>query len=129
MDRRRTTEAYLFYKLTFSSVELKIAKTNAENYRPISLASVCSKLMQKIIRDKLMDYMESNNHFSDHQHGFRPGRSCTTQLLEVCDKWTEDLDNKNSVDVIYLDYQKAFDSVPYQRLLLKLKGYGIGGNT
>ena len=56
------------------------------------------------------------------------GYSCITQLLEVCNKWTEDLDNKNSVDVIYLDFQKAFDSVPYQRLLIKHKGYVIGGS-
>ena len=75
-----------------------------------------------------MANMESNNPFSNHQHGFMPGRSCTTQLLEVCDKWTEDLDKKHSADVIYLDFQKAFDSVPRRRLLLKLKGYSIGDN-
>ena len=75
-----------------------------------------------------MDKHGVNNLFSDHQHGFRPGRSCIPQLLEVCDKWTEDLDNKHSVDVIYLDFQKANNSVLYQRLLLKLKEHGIGGS-
>lgn len=109
-------------------IHKKGSKSKSENYRPISLTSVCSKLMEKIIRDQLMIYMESNNLFSEHQHGFRSGRSCTTQLLEVCDKWSEELDNKNSVDVIYFDFQKAFDSVPHQRLLIKLTGYGIGGH-
>lgn len=45
----------------------------------------------------------------------------------MCDKWTEELDNKNSIDVIYLDFQKAFDSVPHKRMITKLEGYGIKG--
>ena len=55
--------------------------------------------------------------FTKHQHG----------LTDVCDKWTEELDYKNSIDVIYLDFQKAFDSVPYKRMIIKLQGYGIKG--
>ena len=74
-----------------------------------------------------MGHMEGNGLFTKHQHGFRKGYSCVTQLIDVCDKWSEELDNKNSIDAIYLDFQKAFDSVPHQRLLLKLKGYGIQG--
>jgi hypothetical protein len=70
--------------------------------------------MEKIIRDVLIDYMEENGFFTKHQHGFRKGRSCATQLIEVMEKWTEDLDKKNSIDVIYLDFQKAFDTVPYK---------------
>ena len=46
----------------------------------------------------------------------------------MCEKWTEELDNKNSIDVIYLDFQKAFDSVPHKRMIIKLKGYGIKGD-
>ena len=56
-----------------------------------------------------------------------PGRSCTTQLLEVMDKWTDILDNGGTLDVIYLDLAKAFDSVPHRRLLLKLQSYGLNG--
>jgi hypothetical protein len=62
-----------------------------------------------------------------HQHGFRKGRSCVTQLIEVLDDWTEQLDNKNAIDTIYLDFQKAFDTVPHQRLINKLQSYGICG--
>ena len=71
--------------------------------------------------------MEENGFFTKHQHGFRKGRSCATQLIEVMEQWTED-DKKNSIDVIYLDFQKAFDPVPHKRLIHKLKGYGISGN-
>ena len=74
-----------------------------------------------------MEHMEENNLFNKHQLGFRKGYLCLTQLIDVCDKWTEVLDNKNCIDIVYLDFQKAFDSVPHQRLLTKLKGYGIQG--
>ena len=73
--------------------------------------------------------MESNNLFTKHQHGFKKGYSCVTQLIEVCKKWTDELDNKNNIDIIYLDFQKAFDTVQHQRLLKKLKGYGIQGKV
>ena len=105
----------------------KGSKSLPVNYRPISLTSVVSKLMERRVRDKIMEHMAGNNLFTKHQHGFRKGYSCVTQLLDVCDKWTEELDNKNCIDydIVYLDFQKAFYSVLHQRLLTKLKGYGI----
>jgi len=65
----------------------------------------------------------------DGQHGFVPGRSCITQLLVVIELWTEMLDFDDSVDAIYLDFSKAFDIVPHERLLNKLKAYGIVKDT
>ena len=59
-------------------------------------------------------------------HGFLPGRSTIRQLLEAMDYWTEALDNGSDIDIVYLDFQKAFDSVPHQILLAKLKSYNIG---
>ena len=56
-------------------------------------------------------------------------RSCITQLIEVQEKLTEMLDDGKSIDIIYLDFKKAFDSIPHERLLLKMKGYGITGKT
>ena len=105
----------------------KGSKSSPKKYRPISLTLVAFKLMEKLVRDKTMSHMEEKNLFTKHQHGFRKGYSCVTQLIDVCEKWTEELDNKNSVDVVYLDFQKAFDSVPHKRLLSKLKGCGIQG--
>jgi hypothetical protein len=83
--------------------------------------------MEKFIRDIILDHMEKHKLFTIHQHGFRKGRSCVTQLIEVLDDWTEQLDNKNAIDTIYLDFQKAFDTVPHKRLINKLQSYGICG--
>jgi hypothetical protein len=66
-------------------------------------------------------HMERHNLFTTHQHGFRKGRSCVTQLIKVLDDWTEQLDNRNAIDTIYLDFQKAFDTVPHKRLINKLQ--------
>ena len=85
--------------------------------------------MESFIRDKVLRHMRENDLLSEHQHGFLPGRSTITQLLEAMDYWTEALDNGNDIDIIYLDFQKAFDSVPNQRLLKKLKSYNIGGKV
>lgn len=105
----------------------KGAKCKPENYRPISLTPVVSKCMEKLIREALLKHMTENKFLSDMQHGFIPGRSCVTQLLQVLDKWTEILDDGGCLDVIYLDFAKAFDTVPHQRLILKLRSYGVTG--
>ena len=74
-----------------------------------------------------MDHMKRNSLFAQEQHGFLEGRSCITNLLETLDEWTKISDMKGRVDCIYLDFKKAFDSVPHQRLLTKVKGYKISG--
>jgi len=71
--------------------------------------------------------MISNGFLSDSQHGFVHGRSCTTQLLKVIDKWTEIIDEGGAVDAVYLDFAKAIDAVRHERLLVKLALYGIHG--
>ena len=85
--------------------------------------------MESIIRDKIMTHMTDNAMFSKAQHGFRPGRSCVTQLLEVIESWTRILDAGGVVDAIYFDFAKAFDTVPRERLLLKCYAHGIQGCT
>ena len=84
--------------------------------------------MERIIRDALVEHMSNNNLFCDEQHGFIKGKSCVTQLLEFMEDVTEALDQGCEVDIIYLDFYKAFDKVPHKRLLEKLKGYGIRDN-
>lgn len=104
-------------------------KRCAENYRPISLTSVTGKILEKIIRNAIVEHMTSNDLFSEAQHGFVAGRSCVTQLLEFLEEITESIDNGEDVDVIYLDFCKAFDKVPHKRLLKKLCSYGIVGKV
>jgi hypothetical protein len=98
------------------------------NYRPVSLTSVVCKMMESIIRDQTMSFMKENDIICEEQHGFRPGRSCVTQLLEIMDIWTQMFEEGDGIDVVYLDFRKAFDSVPHQRLMMKLRSHGIDGN-
>ncbi|BHF82667.1 hypothetical protein SprV_0802580600 [Sparganum proliferum] len=99
----------------------------ATNYGPVSLTSVCCKVMEKTIKKELMAYLETNNLLSNAQYGFRRGRSCVTNLLYTLQSWTRALDAKHTVHVAYIDFRKAFDSVPHQRRLYKLRIMGIGG--
>ena len=103
-------------------------KSAPGNYRPVSLTSVTCKVMESIIRDQLIGHFTRNALFTDCQHGFMNGRSCSTNLLAVLDIWTSVIESEGSIDTVYLDFAKAFDTVPHERLLRKLKGYGIGGD-
>nr|VZI33590.1 unnamed protein product [Spirometra erinaceieuropaei] len=104
------------------------SKASANNYRPISLTSICCKLMEKIIKRELMRFLEQHNLLSDAKHGFRSGRSCVTNLLNCLERWTRSVDEGNALHVVYIDFKKAFDSVPHQRLLHKLSRTGVRGN-
>ena len=75
----------------------------------------------------MIEYLESNNIFSIHQHGFKAKRSCLTALLEYFKAISSLLDGNIACDAVYLDCQKAFDSVPIRRLLVKLDAVGIKG--
>ena len=89
-------------------------KTKPGNYRPISLTSIICKLMETIIRSKMENYLYGNNILGDSQHGFRKGRSCLTNLLDFFEDATLKMDNCKAYDMVYLDFQKAFDKVPHK---------------
>jgi ribonuclease P/MRP protein subunit RPP40 len=95
----------------------------ASNYRPISLTSVVLKLLERIIRDQLANHLASNRLLIASQHGFTKRRSCTTNLLCFMDEITGRLDKGERVEVCYLDFRKAFDSVNHRLLLRKLRAY------
>jgi hypothetical protein len=102
-------------------------KLDPVNYRPVSLTSISCKVMEKIIVKQLLAHMEDNNLIPEQQHGFIPGRSVVTGLLFSTNTWTKTMDNKQPLDIIYLDFSKAFDKVPHDLLLKKLKSRGIDG--
>ena len=104
-------------------------KTKAENYRPISLTSVPGKLLEKLVRDEIVNHMETNSLFSTAQHGFIKGRSYSTQRMELMEELTEALDSSEDIDIIYLDFRKAFDKVPHKRLLKKALGLWYSGES
>ena len=77
-------------------------KKQPSNYRPVSLTSIVCKLMERLIRNQIMEHMDKNKLFTDLQYGFRNKRSTVLQLLKVLDQWTEMLDEGNCLDVLYL---------------------------
>ena len=112
-----------------TAIHKKVLKNQLENYRPISITSIICKLMESIIRDNIVTHMGQNDIISKKQHGFIPNRNCMTNLLTCMEKWTQMLENGEPIDIIYTDFAKAFDRVPHQRLLQKMKALGIIGNT
>ncbi|BHF79037.1 hypothetical protein SprV_0602215400 [Sparganum proliferum] len=104
------------------------SRASTTNYRPISLTCILCKVMERIMKNELIDFLEVHGLLSNCQHGFRKGRSCTTNLLHSLQSWTRALDDRHEVHIAFIDFQKAFDTVPHQKLLHKLKKIGIGGN-
>ena len=104
----------------------KGSKASVENYRPISLTCLCMKIFEKIVRKEIM--RRCGHHINGAQHGFLPGKSCTTQMIPFVDSLARTMNDKSRSDVIYFDFAKAFDSVNHDVLLHKLKiQFGIDG--
>ena len=99
----------------------------AKNYRPVALTSHLIKVFEKLLRNHLIQYIESHGLMNPNQHGFRAGRSCLSQLLQHFDQVTRLLEQGKNVDVVYLDFGKAFDKLDFQITLQKLLKLGITG--
>ena len=104
-------------------IHKKGSVSNAENYRPISLTCILCKVYEHLVKERLLEEVESN--ISVKQHGFVRNRSCLSNLLEAANFVNDCLSQQCAVDIIYLDFQKAFDTVPHDKLLMKLKRMGV----
>ena len=92
-------------------------ESNPGNYRLVSLKPALYKTLEKVVREAIMN----------HLNRFRQNRGCILQLLKVVDEWSKYIDMNKQINCIYLDFQRAFDTVPHKRLLKKLESFGITG--
>ena len=109
-------------------IHKKGSKHIISNYRPISLLSVCGKVFEKNLYKSIFDYLTENNLLSSNQSGFKPGDSCTNQLLSISHEIYSSLDKNLETRAVFLDISKAFDRVWHEGLIHKLKLNGIQGN-
>ena len=115
-----------------TSIIVPIYKKNKKphacsSYRPINLTCCVSKLMERVIHQKLMFYLRENNLISDVQHGFLTKRSTVTNLLSCTFDWVSYFNERKAFDIVYIDYEKAFDKVSHPKMLYKLSKMGVGG--
>ena len=99
------------------------------NYRPVSLMSQVCKVLESILRDNVVKHLTSHSLLLQSQHGFTKRRSCLTNLLLFLKDVTKAIDKGKLMDMVYLDFSKAFGKVLHQRLLHKIDSHGIGGNV
>ncbi|CAH8566009.1 unnamed protein product [Dicrocoelium dendriticum] len=102
--------------------------SKVDNYRPICLTPILAKVAEKIVKKRLLQLLQSNEVLTPAQHGFMQGRSCITNLLVTRHEWLKAINKGKSVDVIFIDFSKAFDKVSHEVLLHKLSMCGVGGS-
>ena len=111
-------------------IHKKDEKNLLKNYRPISLPPVFSKIFERLIFNSIYNYLLTNKLLSPYQSGFKPGDSCSNQLISITHEIFSSFDNYKSFETrgVFLDMLKAFDKVWHEGLMYKLKSFGISGN-
>lgn len=100
-------------------------KGDATNYRPVTILNAFAKILERLIHQALLSHVQP--YLNHHQHGFLPRRSTVSNLLEYTTWLSTNLDLKQQIDVIYLDFSKAFDAVSHNLIVEKLRDFGVSG--
>jgi len=112
-------------KANVTPIFKKGKKEDPGNYRPVSLTSIPGKMMEQLILEVIIKQVEEKQVIRSSQHGFTKGKSCLTNLIAFYDGMTGWVDEGRAVDVVYLDFSKAFNIVSYNILLRKLRKCGL----
>jgi len=113
-------------KAIITPIFKKGLSSDPNNYRPVAVTSVVCKLMERVIVWQMSTYLKDNGLISKQQHGFLKARSTSTNLLEGLNDWTLNFNTKSRTDVAYIDFCRVFDKISHNKLLHKLRSYGIG---
>ena len=114
--------------LSYCTIPKSSRSHDPNNYRPISLLCILSKMLEKRIHSLLLSHLEDFHPLSDCQWGFRPCRSTATALLSTIHEWLQLLEAGKDICAVFLDYRKVFDSVPHAPLISKLVDIGLHSN-
>ena len=121
----RTGEVPEGWRTANATLVFKKGKEDLENYEPVSLTSVLEKVMEQLVLGAISEQLEEEKVIRNSQHGFTKGKSCLTKFIDFYDGITSWVDAERAVDVIYLDFIKAFDTVSHNIQIRKLRKCGI----
>ena len=124
---RQGVHPSLWKKANVVPIHKKQSRSTIRNYRPVSLLSIISKVMEKVINTTLMNHLEKESLLSQHQFGFRPGLSAADLLTSLTHQWLSCINTGGAVRVLAVDIAGAFDKVSHLGVLHKLRSYGIAG--
>ena len=124
---QRGTQPSLWKTANVVPIHKKRSRTAVQNYRPVSLLSVLSKVMEKVVNRRIMTYLEKENLLSKHQFGFRTDLGTADLLTSLNHQWLSCINTGGAVRVLAVDIAGAFDRVSHLGVLHKIRSYGLDG--